>query len=120
MLEHAQFKARRKPGHVITWGGKQVTRIIKAFRANAEEVGLEDVTPHTLRHTFGTWAAGGGADLLQLGRAMGHTRVKTTERYIKTQTEGLRSVLNAARRGKSGASGRPDRRKEAPPDSGAN
>lgn len=42
--------------HVISFGGQPIQRIDKAFRRAVERAGLEDVTPHTLKHTAVTWA----------------------------------------------------------------
>lgn len=42
--------------HVISFGGQPIQRIDKAFRRSVERAGLEDVTPHTLKHTAVTWA----------------------------------------------------------------
>jgi integrase len=102
MLKHA--KRRSNGTHVITWEGEPVRRVIRAFRRQAMEAGLTDVTPHTLRHTFGTWAAGSGASLFLVGRALGHKRTSTTEKYAKHQPEALRGVVDAVRRKRSGAS----------------
>ena len=35
--------------------GKRIKDIKKGFEAAAKPAGLEDVTPHTLRHTAATW-----------------------------------------------------------------
>lgn len=104
-LERAH-RAARTP-YVIEWGGQPVDRIIRAFRRQAKLAGLDDVTPHTLRHTFATWAGNNGAPVLLLARQLGHARTSTTERYAKRQVEAQRVVQKAARarkRGNPGAS----------------
>jgi integrase len=103
MLAHA--KRRSNHTHVITYNGESVDRIVRAFRRQAKLVGLNDVTPHTLRHTFGTWAAEAGESLFLVGRALGHTKTSTTERYAKHQTDALRGVMKAVRRKKPGQPG---------------
>src|SRR3954470_1679647 len=40
--------------------------------------GLEDVTPHTLRHSFGKHALDAGADLVSVSALLGHQRLETT------------------------------------------
>jgi integrase len=47
---------------VIEFDGKPIASVKKAFARLADEVGLEDVTQHTLRHTAITWAMQAGAD----------------------------------------------------------
>ena len=45
--------------------------------------GIEkDVSPHWLRHSFGTLAALGGANVFQIQAAMGHAQITTSQRYI--------------------------------------
>lgn len=95
-------KRRSTTDHVIVWAGEPVARVVRAFRNQARAAGLCDVTPHTLRHTFGTWAASSGESLFLVGRALGHKRSSTTERYAKHQPDALRGVTEAVRRGKAG------------------
>lgn len=92
---------RRKGGsvpYVVQYKGQKCERVVRGFTRNAREIGLEDVTPHILRHTFATWSAMGGASLFLLGKAMGHSSSTMTEKYAKHQPEALRDVLRAAKR----------------------
>ncbi len=41
------------------------------------------VSPHTLRHTFARTYLARGGDLGKLSRLMGHSKVSTTEEYLK-------------------------------------
>jgi integrase len=51
-------------GYVLHIDGKRIGNIKKGFAAACKRVGLEGVTPHTLRHTAATWIARDGtADL---------------------------------------------------------
>ena len=52
-----------------------------AFGRACFRAGLVDVTPHTLRHTCGTWMAQGGVDLLKIGGWLGHSDTRTTALY---------------------------------------
>ena len=90
--------ARRRTDHVIEFEGARVTQIRKSVVKACQAVGVYDVSPHTLRHTFGTWASGGGAHLPNLGGAMGHSNPSTTAKYAKYQPGRFNEVLRASRK----------------------
>src|SRR5712692_3331455 len=50
-------------------------------RKYARLAGLADVTPHTLRHTFGKGLLDSGVDLVAVAALMGHSRLETTATY---------------------------------------
>ena len=56
----------------------------------------ETYTGHQLRHRFGTVALEGTKDLLAVGRAMGHSRPETTQRYCVVSSDRLAAVADAA------------------------
>lgn len=47
-----------------------------------EDDPYQRVTPHTLRHTFGTWLAQDGVDIKTLQKLMRHADIKDTLRYM--------------------------------------
>jgi integrase len=55
----------------VEWNGAAVHDVDKAFRRNAGDAGMPDVTPHTLRHTAATWLMQGGADLWEAAGFLG-------------------------------------------------
>lgn len=60
------------------------------------QLGLEGVTPHDLRRTFGYLARAAGADLRWIQRAMGHESINTTARiYAHLYDEELDIVAAA-------------------------
>ncbi|MDF2144660.1 site-specific integrase [Knoellia sp. p5-6-4] len=60
------------------------------------QLGLEGVTPHDLRRTFGSLARAAGADLRWIQRAMGHESINTTARiYAHLYDEELDIVAAA-------------------------
>jgi integrase/recombinase XerD len=55
----------------------------KVVKKATRAAGIEkDVSPHWLRHSFGTLAALGGANVFQIQVAMGHAQITTSQRYI--------------------------------------
>src|SRR3954451_8720368 len=55
--------------------------------------GLEDVTPHTLRHSFGKHALDAGADLVSVSALLGHQRLETTAIYTTPSQRDLEQVV---------------------------
>lgn len=68
--------------------------ITREFRATADEAGFKDVTPHTLRHTWGTWAAQGGASMWQIAGMMGCTVATAERNYLHHSPAHLRGVAD--------------------------
>ncbi|MEM0908198.1 MAG: site-specific integrase [Pseudomonadota bacterium] len=82
---------------VIEFRGKPVKSIRKAFRRATERAGLEDVTPHVLRHTAAVWMANNGVSMEIIGDMLGHSDVRTTRKvYAKFTPEYVSKVLEAS------------------------
>jgi integrase/recombinase XerD len=85
--------------------GNRLTRqgfwlILKSYAHRAE---IDDITPHTLRHTFATHALRRGADLREVQQLLGHVSISTTQVYRR-----LASGQGAMRTGGSNGSGSED------------
>ncbi len=66
----------------------------KRFKHYARKAGLpEQITLHSLRHTFGSWLAQGGVGLSTLQRLMGHSDWRSTQGYVGAFDEGLKLAL---------------------------
>jgi integrase len=55
-------------------------------------VGLLDTRPYDLRHTFASVGAGGGLSLPIIGKLLGHTQARTTQRYAHLADDPLREA----------------------------
>jgi integrase/recombinase XerD len=67
------------------------------LRAAAERAGLpDDLSPHTLRHSYATHLMEGGADVRVVQELLGHASVTTTQIYTLVTVDALREVYAAA------------------------
>lgn len=65
------------------------------FKRMTEECGLENVTFHTLRHTFATRCVECGFDIKSLSEILGHSDVKTTlNKYVHSSMELKQKNMN--------------------------
>jgi integrase/recombinase XerD len=102
----ARSAAQKTDALFLNHRGKRLTRqgfwlILKGY---AEELGLGDLTPHTLRHSFATHMLSGGADIRSVQALLGHASLSTTQIY--TQVSNGEESRRGARRG-TADSGRP-------------
>lgn len=56
-------------------------KVYRAWHAIREELGLEGIRFHDLRHTYGRMCAEGGMPIQELKAYMGHEKIETTMRY---------------------------------------
>lgn len=59
-----------------------------------ERAGMSDVRLHDLRHSFASVAVAGGDSLYLVGKVLGHTQARTTERYAHLADDPLRAVAD--------------------------
>jgi integrase/recombinase XerC len=88
----------REPLFINYRGGRLTSRsvgtIIKKY---VGECGLmNDITPHSLRHTFATHLLDGGADLRSVQELLGHVSLSTTQKYTHVSLDRLMSVYDKA------------------------
>lgn len=75
--------------------GRSLTRIMiwNIVKKYAARIGAsQDVSPHTLRHSFATHMLAGGAEIRALQELMGHASIRTTQIYTHVEHSRLKSI----------------------------
>ena len=89
------LKGSNPPQLFLNNRGTKLSRVgfWKILKKRAEIAGLPDeVSPHTLRHSFATHLIEGGADLRAVQELLGHSSIATTQIYTKLDMDYLLEV----------------------------
>lgn len=76
--------------------GKPYVSIYCAWNTARQNVGLSDVRMHDLRHSFASLLINAGRTLYEVQPILGHTQVKTTQRYAHLSQDTLLAAANSA------------------------
>lgn len=78
----------------VTSLGRSLNRqiIFLFIKEYAEKIGLEDVSPHTLRHSFATHLVQNSADIRSVQQMLGHADISTTQIYTHITDAHLRKT----------------------------
>ena len=77
---------------------KPFISIYRAWHTARKQAGLADVRMHDLRHSFASLLINSGRTLYEVQHILGHTQVKTTQRYAHLSQDTLLDAANAATR----------------------
>jgi len=80
------------PQRVVPLTPRAVDCLVK--RASKKALIRKRVTPHTMRHTFGTSLLDAGVDTRTVQDLMGHAHIRTTERYLHTSDDKKAEAIN--------------------------
>ncbi len=99
-LDHERSALAARAGSAPDWlllsyRGRRLLRerIWELVKRYAARVGApDDISPHTLRHSFATHVLAGGADLRQVQEMLGHASIATTQIYTHVDAARLKAV----------------------------
>ena len=83
----------KKKGERVGMTPRSVERLVSRY---AREAGImKHVSPHTLRHSFGTDLLRSGADLRAVQELLGHASITTTQIYTHVTDKHLKEIYDA-------------------------
>lgn len=84
----SEYVFNRANAHIID-PRKSWARVVKRS-------GLENLRPHDLRRSLGSWQALAGASMAIIGASLGHRDLKSTQVYARLQTDPVRQSITGA------------------------
>ncbi|CAI8803153.1 tyrosine-type recombinase/integrase [Methylococcus capsulatus] len=115
LIRRASFRAQYCPDSPWVFCDKEGQRIASvktSFAAAVQKAGLQDVHPHDLRRTCGSWLVQAGRPIHEVSALLRHSDIRVTDRvYAHLAPENLRAAVQALE-GNTAQSGHTDRREK--------
>jgi len=73
---------------------KPYVSVYYSWNTARKQAGLKDVRMHDLRHSFASFLVNAGRSLYEVQKLLGHTQIKTTQRYAHLSQDSLLSAAN--------------------------
>jgi integrase len=86
---------RRRRGFVVEFESSGIGNVRNGFRRAVADAGLDGVTPHTLRHTFASWAVQAKVPFADVAEAIGATEAIVRQVYGHLDPEFTRAAVEA-------------------------
>jgi len=96
LLRLCRRKASSEYVFVSPKTGSRLTDVKRAFRSACRVAEIHGLVWHDLRATFGTRLGEAGFDCFTIAALMGHTNVRTTQRYVRATERNKREAVQAA------------------------
>jgi integrase len=97
LLSRARFRATWCPSSPWVFcnrKGERIASIKKGFASACRLAGLEDVHPHDLRRTFGSWLVQAGVPIQPVSALLRHSDIRITDRvYAHLSPDSLRDAV---------------------------
>lgn len=86
------FRDKKRPKNPDTWKQRHYDKFMERLIEKYPEI--PELTPHELRHTFGSILYTSGVDIYRVSKILGHSSVDiTTKIYVHTTVEDLRNGI---------------------------
>ena len=97
LIARARFRATYCPDSAWVFcdsTGRRIVSIKKSFATAVRKAGLEDVHPHDLRRTCGSWLVQSGVPIQTVSALLRHSDIRTTDRiYAHLSPDVIRSAV---------------------------
>lgn len=86
VLEEQALRSQSPYIFPANWGDGHFIGVVRVLDRICARAGLDEVTPHTLRHSFASMAAAQGFSELTISGLLGHAPRGVTQRYVHLDT----------------------------------